>query len=179
MRGIVKSAVLGLGMLAIAGAAAAQEGGGPPPPRGGAGGPPGGFTPPPPVAAPLWPLEDPYENTNPILFADLDLGGPAGFTGVLKPGNQLCYILSVPGIEGASGAGIVLNDGARTVVPLKAPEGGSSGGCVSIQADLANGLVTNPGDYSINVVSKSLTLSAAHGKLETQGAGQKWAAGKF
>jgi len=167
MRNSIKLAMLGsvLGLGMLTGPAIAQ------------GGPPPGFTPPPPVAAPLWALDVPFAAKDPILFADLDTSGPAGFTAVIK-GGQLCYALSAPGLADPVAAHIHKGgpgENGAPVVPLAAPAGGASGGCVAIDAALAKAMVDNPDGYYVNVHTKTMPGGAERGQLHSKSPGQIWA----
>ena len=138
MRKIMNSAVLALGALALAAPAAAQFG-------------PGGPQP----AAPLWGDSTEYASKKPIFSADLGTGGPSSFTAVYDEAKgELCYILSAPGLDQPTMAHIHQGgpgENGKVVVPLANPDGGSSGGCVAITADVAKALLADPNAYYVNV----------------------------
>ena len=147
MRNVLKPAVLmlsgALGAVALAGPATAQFG---PPPN----------------------LRD-MVNHNPILYADLDDGGPGQFTGVLDPAtNQLCYMINVPGMDATAAhihVGTAGQDGAP-VVPLATPKGGASGACATLKPDIAKALVSNPAGYYVNVHTAAYPMGATRGQLK-------------
>lgn len=107
-------------------------------------------------------------NHNPILHADLGLGGPGSFTGVLDQATgQLCYMLEAPGLDGTAAhihVGAAGQDGAP-VVPLAAPKGGAGGGCVAVKPDVAKALLANPAGYYVNVHTAADPMGAARGQL--------------
>ncbi|WEK47367.1 MAG: CHRD domain-containing protein [Candidatus Andeanibacterium colombiense] len=162
MRTLSTIAVFGLALLAAP--AIAQ------------GGPPPGFVPPPPVAAPLWPMDVPFVNTRPVLFADLGQGSPDSFTAVLDPAtNQLCYMLSAPGREAPTMAHIHKGgpgESGAPVVALANPAGGSSGGCVAVKPEVAQALLANPGGYYVNVHTAAIPDGFERGQLQTKGKAQ-------
>lgn len=109
-------------------------------------------------------------NHNPILYADLDDGGPGQFTGVLDTAtNQLCYMIDVPGIDGTAAhihSGAAGQDGP-VVVPLEAPKGGASGACTALKPDVAKALLSNPAGYYVNVHTAAYPMSATRGQLKS------------
>lgn len=161
----IAAVTTGLGMLAVAGGASAQ------------GAPPPGFVPPPPVAAPLWAMDVPFVNTKPIFFADLRQGSHDSFTGVLDPKtDQLCYILSAPGLDGAVAAHIhkgAAGESGAPVVALAAPKDGSSGGCVAVKPEIAQAMIANPAGYYVNVHTAAIPDGFERAQLETKGPAQK------
>lgn len=139
MHGITKLAALSLGTLALAAPAAAQED------------------------------ANPYLSDDPIVFATLDIWGSGNFTGVIDPDtNELCYILNADGVEQPTAAHIHVGgpgeDGAP-VVPLETPADGASGGCVTLEADIARALAESPGGYYVNVHSEAYPQGAQRGQL--------------
>ena len=154
MRTLGMAAALGLS-LALAAPALAQFG--PPPPPVPQKGP-----------AAVW-NDQVWQTHAPVFSADLGVGGVGGFTGVLDPKtNQLCYMLSAPGVEAATAARIVAADAAAKAKPaltLKVPAGGASGACVALKADLAQALVANPGGYAVEVDTKAYAGGAVKGAL--------------
>lgn len=154
MRTLGMAAAIGLSLV-LAAPAAAQFG--PPPPPTPQKGP-----------AAVW-NDQVWQTHAPVFSADLGAGGVGGFTGVLDPAtNQLCYMLSAPGVEAATGARIVLADAApkaKAALALKVPAGGASGACVALKADLAKAMVANPAGYAVEVDNKAYAGGAAKGVL--------------
>ena len=110
MRTLGMAAALGLS-LALAAPALAQFG--PPPPPVPQKGP-----------AAVW-NDQVWQTHAPVFSADLGVGGVGGFTGVLDPKtNQLCYMLSAPGVEAATAARSTAAAPPRE--PLRQPRRGGS-----------------------------------------------------
>lgn len=68
--------------------------------------------------------------------------------------ERLCYKLRVEMIEPATAAHIheaPAGSAGPVVVPLDAPTGGRSSGCVAISQELAQDIISNPQDYYVNV----------------------------
>lgn len=130
-------AALALGALALSGAAVAQED------------------------------ESPYVSDDHILAASLPDGG--SFTGVLDPEtNRLCYILNAAAVDGPTAAHIHAGGpdaSGPPVVPLENPADGASGGCMTLQADVARALVANPGGHYVNVHNAAYPAGAARGQI--------------
>jgi hypothetical protein len=83
--------------------------------------------------------------------------------------RQLCYTLSVTGIEAATAAHIHEAPAGATgdvVVHLQAPTSGMSSGCVSISREMARDLIQNPQDYYINVHNDEYPAGAVRGQLD-------------
>jgi hypothetical protein len=110
-----------------------------------------------------------WQTNAPVFSADLGVGGVGGFTGVLDPAtNQLCYMLSAPGVEAATAARIVAADAApkaKAALVLKVPAGGASGACVALKADLATAMRANPAGYAVEVDNKAYAGGAVKGTL--------------
>jgi hypothetical protein len=105
-----------------------------------------------------------YVNESPILSADLGYGDTGAFTGTLDPKtNQLCYMISAPDVQQATGARIVT--GGKAVVTLKAPTGGTSGSCVAVQPAVAKAMVASPNSYTVEVDNKAYPNGGAIGVL--------------
>jgi hypothetical protein len=105
-----------------------------------------------------------YVNENPILSADLGYGDTGAFTGVLDhKTNQLCYMISAPDVQQATGARIVAD--GKAVVTLKAPAGGTSGSCVAVQPAVAKAMVASPNNYTVEVDNKAYPNGGAIGVL--------------
>jgi len=83
--------------------------------------------------------------------------------------GQVCWDLSVTGLtdvvaahihKGAAGAS------GPPVVPLTAPDAsGKSSGCANASADVAKDLIQNPGNYYVNVHTKTAPGGAIRGQL--------------
>jgi hypothetical protein len=136
-KGTLAVALLG----ALAGPAAAQFGGPPPPP-----------------------------NTGVPLYTQMTGGDGSGHVTVVvdPPKGTACYIMNVAGLDAITAAHIHTGGPGETggpVVPLEAPEGGTSGGCAQISAELAAALLANPGGYYVNVHTRALPQGAIRGQL--------------
>ena len=98
---------------------------------------------------------------------DLDGTGTANIT-VNIGQARVCYELTVSGIEPATAAHI--HEAAPTttgpvVVPLGAPTGGSSTGCVDVDRELAKEILKTPSDYYVNVHNTPFPNGALRGQL--------------
>ena len=129
------------GILALAAPAAAQFGGPPAPPNTGV-----------PLQARLF--------------------GPIGrgqITVVVDPPKgTACYIMNVTGLENVTAAHIHTGGPGETggpVVTLEAPDGGTSGGCAEVTAELSAALLANPGGYYVNVHTRTFPAGAIRGQL--------------
>jgi hypothetical protein len=82
--------------------------------------------------------------------------------------GELCFELSVKDIQEASAAhihaGAAGADG-DVKVTLKAPAGGMSKGCVSVDKALLKEFAENPGNFYINVHNKEFPKGAIRGQL--------------
>ena len=141
MRAFVTGSFALLGALALAVPAAAQFGGPPPPP-----------------------------NTGVPLYARMTGGSGAGTITVVvdPPKGTACYIINVTGLDHVTAAHIHTGgpgENGPPVVPMKAPEGGSSGGCETITAEVAAALLANPGGYYVNVHTSTFPGGAIRGQL--------------
>jgi hypothetical protein len=98
---------------------------------------------------------------------DLDGSGTASLT--LNPGQgEICYELSVSGIEPATAAHIHVGASTTTgpvVVPLAAPTSGFSSGCASVDRDLILAILRNPENYYVNVHNTPFSAGALRGQL--------------
>ena len=87
--------------------------------------------------------------------AAADPDGFGTFNAQINPGQrQVCYQLTASDIEPATAAHIHRGEpgvAGPVVVPLAAPSGGSSAGCVTISRELAKDLIQNPDDFYVNV----------------------------
>jgi len=98
---------------------------------------------------------------------DADGTGTAAVT-VDTTKNEVCYKLTVSGIEPATMAHI--HKGAAgvsgpVVVPFDPPTSGSSEGCKPVTAEVAAALVASPGDYYVNVHNAPFPKGAIRGQL--------------
>ncbi len=98
---------------------------------------------------------------------DSDGGATAGVT--VNPGKkQICYSLSVNGIDPATMAHI--HKGASgvagpVVVALTAPATGKSTGCVTVTGELALDILRTPANYYVNVHTAAFPDGALRGQL--------------
>ena len=141
MRTVTKGTIATLGALALAAPAVAQFGGPPPPP-----------------------------NTGVPLYTHMSGGSGSGNITVVvdPPKGTACYIMNVSGLQDITAAHIHKGGPGETgapVVPLEAPDGGSSGGCATITAEVAAALLANPGGYYVNVHTKVFPNGAIRGQL--------------
>ena len=141
MRMLTKATFATLAALALAGPAAAQFGGPPPPP-----------------------------NTGVPLFTTMTGGAGSGHITVVvdPPKGTACYMMNVSGLEAVTAAHIHKGGPGETgapVVPLEAPTDGSSGGCATITAAVAEALLANPGGYYVNVHTRAFPNGAIRGQL--------------
>lgn len=87
----------------------------------------------------------------------------------INPGTgQLCYTLTVSGIEPANAAHIheaPAGSAGPVIVGLGAPTSGSSSGCVAIDREEARDIITNPSDYYVNVHNVPYPGGALRGQL--------------
>jgi CHRD domain len=98
-----------------------------------------------------------------------DSQGIAIAAAVIDPNHdQVCYFMAEANLDtvilahihkGAAGVN------GPVVVPLTAPVGGTSKGCVSIADDLAKDLVANPQNYYFNIHTTLFPAGAIRGQL--------------
>jgi hypothetical protein len=140
MHSIVKGALV-LGILALAAPAAAQFGGPPPPP-----------------------------NTGIPLYTTMTGGAGQGTITVVvdPPKGTACYIMNVTGLDDITVAHIHAGSAGETgrpVLTLDTPEDGTSGGCVPVTPELAEGLLSNPAGYYVNIHTRAFPTGAVRGQL--------------
>jgi len=169
MHDIVKSAAVALGTLALAATGASAQNNAPPP-QAPQGQPAPGAQQAPPQQRPPRRAPQPYK-PSPAITASFE-GSSANFTGVVDPDSgQLCYLLNVAGIDGATAAKIVTGEPGKpgpAAVTLQPPADGSSGTCASIGADTAKALLANPGKYYLEVDNSAYPQGAAFAPIEAQ-----------
>lgn len=143
MNSLLKGSIAVLGALALAVPAAAQFGGPPPPPF-----------------------------TGKPVFAEMKGGDAHGTVTVVvnPPEGTACYIMNTTNLVDVTAAHI--HRGAAgaegpPVVPMNAPTEGTAGGCATITADVANAILANPGDYYVNVHTRTQPGGAIRGQLHS------------
>jgi hypothetical protein len=165
MHNVVKSAAFALGALGLATAGAAQQGGNAPPAQQA----PGAKAPPAPPRPPRR-APPPYKPL-PAVTARFE-GRSANFTGVVDPANgQLCYLLNVAGIDGATAAKVVAGSPGKpgaVAVTLQPPVSGASGTCNTIGPDTAKALLDHPENYYLEVDNATYPQGAAFAPLKAQ-----------
>ena len=92
-----------------------------------------------------------------------------GFANVfLGPGTQICYDLSVNGIEAATAAHIHeagSDASGPVVVPLETPVEGSIDGCAEVEAALIERIEADPSGFYVNVHNAEFPNGALRGQL--------------
>src|SRR6478735_872402 len=87
--------------------------------------------------------------------ADTDADGTGAATVTFDATkNEVCYKLSVSGIDAATMAHIhkgAAGASGPVVVPFDAPTSGSSEGCKPVTAEVSAAIAASPGDYYVNV----------------------------
>jgi len=84
------------------------------------------------------------------------------------PKGTACYIMNVAGLSGVTMAHIHKGgpgENGAPVVPLGAPQNGSSGGCVQVTAEVSAALLANPGGYYVNVHTQAFPAGQIRGQL--------------
>ena len=101
---------------------------------------------------------------------DPDGGGNAEIT-IKTSTNEICFKLSVTGIDEANAAHIHKGEpevAGPIVVELIAPAGGSSDGCTAVRAEVANELAVTPLSFYVNVHNAKYPKGAVRGQLTPQ-----------
>jgi hypothetical protein len=98
-----------------------------------------------------------------------DTDGTGTLEARVNPGKgEVCYTLTVAGIDAATGAHIHAGKAGvagPVAVALEAPADGSSDACATITRDLAMALIKTPGDYYVNVHNAAFPNGAVRGQL--------------
>jgi hypothetical protein len=98
-----------------------------------------------------------------------DPDGTGTFTAAINPGTgEICYELTVSGIEAATAAHIHIappDSAGPVVVALAAPTDGSSEGCIEVDRALAIAILKNPESYYVNVHNAPYPAGAVRGQL--------------
>lgn len=82
--------------------------------------------------------------------------------------GQVCYTLSVSGIDAATMAHIhkgAVGAAGPVVVPLDPPATGSSKGCKPVAPDVIAAILAAPSDYYVNVHTTAFPKGAVRGQL--------------
>lgn len=98
-----------------------------------------------------------------------DPDGSGTFTAKVKPAKgELCYTLTVSGIEPATAAHVHVGDASvagPVVIPLAPPTEGSSTACATASRDLLRDIQRNPENYYVNVHNATFPAGALRGQL--------------
>jgi len=82
---------------------------------------------------------------------------------------QICYTLCVQHLHGTITAAHIhvapAGKAGPIVVPLKAPVGGTSSGCVVVKQNLAKAILMHPAAYYVNVHTTAFPAGAVRGQL--------------
>ena len=101
---------------------------------------------------------------------DPDGSGTATIT-IKTSTNEICFELSVAGIDEANAAHIHKGEpdaAGPIVVELTAPAGGSSQGCTAVRAEVANEIAVSPLSFYVNVHNAKFPKGAVRGQLIPQ-----------
>ena len=112
----------------------------------------------------------PPPNTGVPLYTHMTGGSGSGNITVVvdPPKGTACYLMNVAGLDNVTAAHIHTGGPGETggpVVTLEAPEGGTSGGCVPVTAEVSAALLANPGGYYVNVHTRTFPAGAIRGQL--------------
>lgn len=108
-----------------------------------------------------------YANLAGTSTTDPDGTGTARVT-VNQGQDQVCWKLTVSGIEPATAAHIHLVATGAIVVGLSAPTDGESSGCTSVTSAVADALLADPDAYYINVHNAPFPGGAVEGRLSAK-----------
>lgn len=91
---------------------------------------------------------------------------------IVNPGQRrICYELTVSNIDPATAAHVHVappTSPGPVVVPLSAPTGGTSSGCVDVTRELALAILKRPAEYYVNVHNAPYPAGAVRGQLANQ-----------
>jgi CHRD domain len=79
--------------------------------------------------------------------------------------NELCFTLTVSGLTNVTAAHIHRGSTGAIVVPLTAPTGGTSSGCVTVEKALLQEILANPGAFYVNVHTATFPGGQIRGDL--------------
>lgn len=101
--------------------------------------------------------------------ADGDADGTGSATVTIDPaGNEVCYTLTVAGIDPATMAHIhkgAAGASGPVAVPFDAPTSGSAQGCKPAAPEVIAAILASPGDYYVNVHNAPFPRGAIRGQL--------------
>lgn len=99
-----------------------------------------------------------------------DFDGSGTFHLTVNPGQgEICYTLTWEGIDEPTAAHIhraPIGEAGAVVVPLTVSATGSSSDCVSIDRELANELIKDPGAFYVNVHNVAYPSGAIRAQLD-------------
>lgn len=99
--------------------------------------------------------------------ADPDGSGTASIT-LDEANDEVCWEITVEGIEAATAAHIhrgAAGTAGPVVVPLSAPETGSSDGCAEADSELIEEILATPSEFYVNVHNEEFPGGAIRGQL--------------
>jgi hypothetical protein len=108
--------------------------------------------------------------TGPVEVPPGDPAGTGTATFQVNVGQaQICYTLTVQHLHGTITAAHIhiapAGKAGPIVVPLKAPLGGTSSGCVTVKKALAKDILMHPAAYYVNVHTTVFPAGAVRGQL--------------